>query len=240
MPLTFEDIDRVCSHGERFRLVYNFENDDDSPAAQDPIPIRGVAAWSPVFPVWDSQPFEGTFPPAAPRAARNALEVFTPPAAPPAPQLGDMPSTGHQTYAGITPVIGGPATQSGAWSGVSSYSMGGVGQFVQGADALGTLIEMPAGVSVFRYVGRRWPFIGTTEAETQRLHWLKTKGIVQLLVDAEQQNIAVGDWLSMQTASWNAIFAVGGFATQIGNFWALEASVLNADPIYTWIVGVDY
>ena len=236
MPLTFEDIDRVCSHGERFRLVYNFENDDDSPAAQDPIPIRGVAAWSPVFPVWDSQPFEGTFPPAAPRAARNALEVFTPPVAP--LQLGDMPATGHQTYAGIT-VGAQPATQSGAWSGVSSYSMGGVGQFVQGADALGTLVEMPAGVAVFRYVGRRWPFVGTTRAETQRLHWLKTKGIVQVLVDSVEQNIAVGDWLSMQTASWNLIFAAS-WNTQIGNFWALEASVLNADPIYTWLVGIDY
>lgn len=238
MPLTFEDIDRVCSHGERFRLVYNFENDDDSPAAQDPIPIRGVAAWSPVFPVWDSQPFEGTFPPAAPVAARLPAEVFTPPVAP--AQLGSFPAGGHQTYAGIT--VGGwvGATQSGAWSGVVSYSMGGVGQFVAGADALGTLLEMPAGVAVFRFAGRTWPFIGTTTAQTQRLHWLKTKGIVQVLVDSVEQNIAVGDWLSMQTASWNLIFAAGGFATQIGNFWALEASVLNADPIWTWIVGVDY
>ena len=236
MPLTFEDIDRVCSHGERFRLVYNFENDDDSPAAQDPIPIRGVAAWSPVFPVWDSQPFEGTFPPAAPRAAANALEVYTAPVAP--LQLGNMPNTGHQTYAGIS-VGGAPATQSGAWSGVSSYAMGGVGQFVAGADALGTVVEMPAGVCVFRFAGRRWPFIGTTTAETQRLHWLKTKGIVQVLVDAEAEGIIVGSWLSMQTASWNLI-VVASWNTQIGNFWALEAAAANAVPIYTWIVGVDY
>jgi len=237
MPLTFEDIDRVCSHGERFRLVYNFENDDDSPAAQDPIPIRGVAAWSPVFPVWDSQPFEGTFPPAAPVAARLPAEAFVPPVAP--AQLGTFPANGHQTYAGIA--VGGwlAAAQSGAWSGVVSYSMGGVGQFVAGADALGTLVEMPAGVAVFRFLGRTWPFVGTTAAETQRLHWIKTKGIVQVLVDAEQNNIAVGDWMSMQTASWNLIF-VASWNTQIGNFWALEASVADADPIWTWIVGVDY
>jgi len=237
-PLTFEDIDRVCSHGERFRLVYNFEDDDDSPAAQDPIPIRGVAAWSPVFPVWDSQPFEGTFPPAAPRAARNAAELFTPPVAP--AQLGSFPAaTAHQTYAGVT--VGGwvGATQSGAWSGVVSYSMGGVGQFVADVDALGTLVEMPAGVAVFRFAGRNWPFVGTTAAETQRLHWLKTKGIVQVLVDAEEQNIAVGDWLQMQTASWNLIFAAS-WNTQIGNFWSLEVSVLNADPIWVWLVGIDY
>jgi hypothetical protein len=238
MPLTFEDIDRVCSHGERFRLVYNFENDDDSPAVHDPIPIRGVAAWSPVFPVWDSQPFEGTFPPAAPRAAANALEVYTAPVAP--LQLGNMPATGHQTYAGIT--VGGwvGATQSGAWSGVSSYSMGGVGQFVAGADALGTLIEMPAGVCVFQYVGRTWPFIGTTALETQRLHWLKTKGIVQVLVDATAQApVAAGNWLQMVTASWNLGLAAS-WNTQIGNFWALEAVVAAATPIYTWPVGVDY
>jgi hypothetical protein len=118
--------------------------------------------------------------------------------------------------------------------------MGGVGQFVAGADALGTVLEMPAGVCVFQYVGRTWPFIGTTAEETQRLHWLKTKGIVQVLVDGLDQNIAVDNWLSMQTASWNLILAAGGFATQIGYFWALEASVVNNDPIWTWPVGVDY
>ena len=238
MPLTFEDIDRVCSHGERFRLVYNFQNDDDSPAQHDPIPIRGVAAWSPVFPVWDDQPFGIAFPPAAPRAAANALEVYTAPVAP--LQLGDMPATGHQTYAGIS-IAGGPATQSGAWSGVSSYSMGGVGQFTAGADALGTLIEMPAGVCVFQYAGRRWPFIGTTAAQTQRLHWLKTKGIVQVLVDADEAEaaIAVGNWLSMVTASWN-LAVVASWNTQIGNFWAFEAATAAATPIWTWPVGVDY
>lgn len=235
-PITFEDIDRKSSHGERFRLVYNFENTDDSPAVQDPIPIRGIAAWSFNFPVWDFQPWEATFPPATPRAARNALEVYTAPVAP--LQLGNMPNTGHQTYAGIS-VAGAPATQSGAWSGVSSYSMGGVGQFVAGADALGTLVELPAGVNVFQFVGRTWPFTGTTAAETQRLHWLKTKGIVQLLVDADEQAIVAGDWLQMQTASWNAIFAAS-WNTQIGNIWALEPSALAADPIYVWLVGMDY
>lgn len=236
MPLTFEDIDRVCSHGERFRLVYNFENDDDSPALQDPIPIRGIAAWSFNFPVWDQPIFEGTFPPATPRAARNALEVYTAPVAP--LQLGNMPNTGHQTYAGIS-VGGAPATQSGAWSGVVSYSMGGVGQFVAGADAIGTLVELPAGVNVFRYAGRTWPFRGTDALETQRLHWLKTKGVVQLLVDANQQNIVAGDWLAMQTASWDAIF-VASFTTQIGNIWALEPSTIDNDPIWVWLVGMDY
>jgi len=237
MPLTFEDIDRVCSHGERFRLVYNFQNTDDSPAVHDPIPIRGVAAWSPVFPVWDDQPFGISFPPAAPRAAANALEVYTAPVAP--LQLGDMPATGHQTYAGIS-IAGGPATQSGAWSGVSSYSMGGVAQYLIGADAAGTLVEMPAGVCVFQYVGRTWPFIGTTAVETQRLHWLKTKGIVQVLVDATvQAPVAVGGWLAMLSGLWN-LGPVASWNTQIGNFWALEAVVAAATPIYTWPVGVDY
>jgi len=240
MPLTFEDIDRVCSHGERFRLVYNFESDDDSPPVHVPVPIRGTAAWSALFPVWDDQPFGIAFPPAAPRPAANALEVYTPPAVVPAPQLGSFPSTGHQTYAGIT-VAGGAALQSGAWSGVVSYSMGGVAQYTAADRVYETRLELPAGVCVFQFTQRNWPFVGTSQAETQRLHWLKTKGVVQVLVDADDSAdaIGVGDWLQMQTASWNLIVAAS-FNTQIGNIWALEAATAAATPIYVWLVGIDY
>lgn len=239
MALTFEDIDRVCSHGERFRLVYNFENTDDSPEVHDPIPIRGTAAWSALFPVWDSLPFEGTFPPAAPRAASNVLEVYTPPAAVPAPQLGQMPSTGHQTYAGIG--VGGVAQHSGAWSGVVSYSMGGVAQYTANDRTYETRLELPAGVCVFQFTQRNWPFVGTTSAETQRLHWLKTKGVVQILTDADDSaaRIIVGDWLQMQTGSWDVIYAAS-WNTQIGNIWALETSIALNYPIYVWLVGMDY
>lgn len=238
MALTFEDIDRTAGHGERFRLMYNFTNTDDSPPVHNPIPIRGVAACSSIFPVWDNQPFGIAFPPAAPRAAANAAEVFTAPVAP--LQLGSFPNTGHQTYAGIT-VGAGAAMQSGAWSGIVSYSMGGVAQYTAQDTTFGTLIELPAGVCVFQFAGRTWPFVGTKVAETQRLHWLKTKGVVQVLVDADDSAdaIAVGDWLQMQTASYNLVVA-GSWNTQIGNFWSLEAATAPATPIWVDIVGVDY
>jgi len=238
-PITFEDIDRVCSHGERFRLVYNFQNTDDSPEVHDPIPIRGTAAWSALYPVWDDQPFGIAFPPAAPRAASNALEVYTPPAAVPAPQLGSMPSTGHQTYAGIG--VGGVARQSGAVSGVVSYSMGGVAQYAAADRVFETRLEMPAGVCVFQFTQRNWPFVGTSRAETQRLHWLKTKGVVQILTDADDSAEAIvpGDWLQMQSAAWNVILA-GSWNTQIGNIWALETAVALNYPMYVYLVGMDY
>lgn len=240
MAITFDDIDRVCSHGERFRLVYNFENTDDSPEVHNPIPIRGTAAWSALYPVWDSLPFENTMPPATPRAASNALEVYTPPAAVPAPQMGSMPSTGHQTYVGIGVAGFASAVQSGAFPGVVSYSMAGVAQYTAADRVYETRLEMPAGVCVFQFTQRNWPFRGTTRLETQRLHWLKTKGIVQVLVDAyDSFEITNGDWLQMQTTSWNLTLA-GSWNTQIGNIWALETAIADNYPIYVDLVGIDY
>lgn len=243
-PITFEDIDRLGMHRERFALVYNFQNTDDSPEVHDPIPIRGIAAWSALFPVWDDQPFGIAFPPIPPRPAANPLETYTAPAAVPAPQLGSMPNTGHQTYAGITIGAAGAgvvAQQSGAFSGVVSYSMGGVAQYVANDRVFETRLELPAGVCVFQFTQRNWPFVGTTRAETQRLHWLKTKGIVQILTDADESAEAIvpGDWLQMQSAAWNVILA-GSWNTQIGNIWALEASIALNYPMYVYLVGMDY
>jgi hypothetical protein len=202
-------------HGEMYRCVYN-----QSHAVDNPIPIGGVPAWTFVALLWDEQPFGGTFPPAAPVGAEAAAELF-----------------GGYWWAGVA-APGFPAGAHQNNLGAVTYTAGGVG--LMGGAALDTLQGMPAGVCVYQYEQDQTfkrP-ANMTEVQRNRLHMLKTRGIVQALVDADVGVVAVSNYLEMLPASWHLqLDAANG---NEGTFIALEALAAGQHRMWVKIVNVSY
>ena len=207
-------------HGECFRFVYNHSS--EVTGVQIPIPISGVPAPDIVNLVWDDQPFGGNFPPGPPNPSAAANEVFGGVAA--VPRFGRV----------------GPAVKAHQDDkGVVYYTQAGVVRQEARWPKTAVMQRHPMGVCVYEYraYGQNQPLPDYVEEEEgERLYVLKVKGIVQVLVDAEQNNITVGDHLEMQPASFNLI--LDAIDANRGTFIALENCVTDATRIWAWIVGL--
>lgn len=232
-------------HGEMFRLVYNKEILLD--ACEDPVwgglvaPIGAVPYWYfPALLVDGPQPFSGTFPPAAPRAATHVAEAYIPVA-------GLTP--GHFPVTPVVPNTGAHQNNLG----VCSYAAMGVGQYNVDAcgDEVGMKIGMPAGVVVCDNVAGApmaitgsWPDACDHDACGDHVDWLdrlyivKTRGIVQARVDGLCDAIAVGNYLEGQAGSWDLILDAAN--ANEGTFIALEAAVVDNRMIWVMCVNLVY
>lgn len=199
-------------HGERFRMV--LEKD----ACLDPVAFATCAVGSPLswayaVPVVDGpQPFSGTFPPAAPTAATAAAEL----------------------YAAAT---GFPAGAHQANSGTCSYAMFGTAQL--GTANCGTNAACPAGIVVVNDVGAvTYGYPDNVEAEIAGMRIIKTRGIVQALVDGTT-DVAVSNLLEIANATYSLV--LDAVNANEGTFVALEARTLNSiDMMWIEIVNISH
>lgn len=217
-------------HGEMFRCVYN--HTIDGCYEQLVIPIGGVPYWDFLRLVSDQQPFgrSGSPIPMAPIAATAAAEAYV--------AATGFPITGHQDNQGVV-----------------EYAAIGVNQLEAAVEAAFTLIGMPAGVCVVanlagspNAMSSHWPFnfdydacgLAKTKAQSQldKLYMIKTRGIVQVRVDALCTNIAIGDYLEGVVGSWDLVTdAANG---NEGTFIALEVAAIDNTMIWCMIVNVAY
>ena len=209
-------IENESPHGERTRLVMEKDTCLD-PVAVATCPVGAPLYWAWAVPVVDGPiPFSGTFPPAAPRAATNALELYA--------AATGFPITAHQTNMGT-----------------SSYAMFGVAQLdADQDDFANTQIELPAGIVVinnFTAMTSGWPS-GFTAANLAGLRVIRTRGVVQARVNGNAA-IAVGNYLEGSATNYNLI--VDAANANVGTFIALEAYAVNA-VVMIWVncVGVSY
>ena len=201
------------SHGEMFRLVYEKDACLD---AVSTTAVGSVLYWAWNVPVVDGpQPISGTFPPVAPTAATNANELYA--------AATGFPTTAHQQN-----------------NGTCSYGLMGVSQLNTNT----TKIGLPAGIVVVNdYAGsntamtRQWESVATA-AEQLGLVLVKTRGIVQALVDGTT-DVAVGDYLEGTNGQYYLIQDAGN--GNEGTFIALEARTTNsADMMYVCCINLVY
>lgn len=217
-------------HGEMFRCVYN--HTIDGCLLQTTIPIGGVPYWDFLRLVSDQQPWgrSGTPVPAAPIAATAAAELYA--------AATGFPITGHQDNQGVV-----------------EYAAIGVHQDETAVEAAFTLQGMPAGVCVVanlagapNAMSSHWPFnfdydacgLKKTKAHSQldKLYIVKTRGIVQVRVDALCTNTTVGAYLEGVVGSWDLI--VDAANTNEGTFVALEVTALDNTMIWCMLVNIAY
>ncbi len=202
-------------HGEVFRLVYNHTIDACLTVVD--IPMSGVPYWDFARLVSDQYPFGVTLPPAAPIAATAVGEAYVVVAA----GLGGFPVGGHQDNQGVV-----------------EYAAVGVNQLA-GQDTALTKIGMPAGVVVMDDLGTvTHGYPGNFESYLDLLYMVKTRGIVQVRVDALCTNIAIGDYLEGVAGSWDLVTDAAN--ANEGTFIALEATALDNTSIWVDIVNVNY
>ena len=207
-------------HGEVFRLVYNHTIDACLTIVD--IPMSGVCYWDFARLVADQYPFGIALPPAAPVAATAAAEAYVAVAA----GLGGFPVGGHQDNQGVV-----------------EYAAVGVCQYeAQVADSLAK-IGMPAGIVVVdNLTAMTHGYPGVFETYVDRMYMVKTRGIVQALVDGLCNGvatpIAVGDYLEGNPGSWDLIPDAANINE--GTFIALETTALDNTRIWVDIVNVNY
>ena len=214
------------ANGEMFRCVYN--HTIDACLDQVVIPIGGVPYWDFLRLVSDFRPWEAGGPaPAAPVAAMNAAELYA--------AATGFPIAGHQDNQGSC-----------------SYAAIGVGQLTTHhcvPVAAHTLIGLPAGVCVIdnlagapNAMSSHWPqeFLPAVPAtHLNKLYIIKTRGIVQVRVDALcDPFVVIGDYLEGVVGSWDLIADAAN--VNEGTFIALEASVADNQMIWVMCINLVY
>ena len=207
-------------HGEVFRLVYNHTIDACLTVVD--IPMSGVPYWDFARLVSDQYPFGVTMPPAPPIAATAVSEAYGVIAG----GLGGFTVTAHQDNQGVV-----------------EYAAIGVAQYETQVAASLTKIGMPAGVVVMDDLGAvTHGYPGNFGDYLDLLYMVKTRGIVQVLVDGLCNGVAtpitVGMYLEGNAGSWDLI--PDAFNINEGTFIALEQTALDNTRIWVDIVSVNY
>lgn len=207
-------------HGEVFRLVYN--HTIDACLTVVPITMSGVCYWDFLRLVADQYPFGGTAPPAAPIAATAMSEAYGVIAG----GLGGFTQTAHQDNQGVV-----------------EYAAVGVCQHEAQIAASFSKIGMPAGIVVvdnITAITHGYP--GVFETYVDLMYMVKTRGIVQALVDGlcngVNTPITVGQYLEGNPGSWDLIPDAAN--ANEGTFIALEGTALDNTRIWVDIVNVNY
>jgi len=195
-------IENEGPHGERYRMVLEKDACFD-PVAFATCGVGSVLYWAYTTPVVDGPiPFSGTFPPALPRAALNAAELYA--------AATGFPATAHQNNMGT-----------------SSYAMFGVSQL--NTTDLGTEIALPAGIVVINDVGAMsYGYPAAYEAAgggVEGLRIVRTRGVVQALVDGTT-DVAPGNFLEGVNGAYNLILDAANI--NLSTFKCLETYVANA------------
>ena len=193
-------IENESPHGERLRMVYEKDLCLD-PVAFANCPVGSPLYWAYDVPVVDGPiPFSGTFPPNAPRAATNALELY-------AAATGFPQATSHQTNMGT-----------------SSYAMFGVANL--GVANTGTDITLPAGIVVINNVGAMsYGYPAAYDALITGLRVVRTRGVVQARANGTAA-ILVGSYLEGGAGVYNLI--LDAVNANLSTFKSLEAYAVAA------------
>jgi len=193
-------IENESPHGERYRMVYEKDACLD-PVAFATCPVGSPLYWAYAVPVVDGPiPFSGTFPPNAPRAATNALELY-------AAATGFPEATSHQKNMGT-----------------ASYAMFGVANL--GVANTGTDITLPAGIVVINNVGAMtYGYPAAYDALITGLRVVRTRGVVQARANGTAA-ILVGSYLEGGAGVYNLI--LDAVNANLSTFKSLEAYAVAA------------
>lgn len=205
-------IEYESPHGERFRMVFEFD------ACQDPVavatcPIGSPLSWAYTLPVVDGPlPVSGTFPPAAPAAAAAAAELYA--------AATGFPITAHQSNLGSV-----------------SYAMFGVAQL--GQANTGTQAVLPAGIVVVNDVGAiTYGYPTIIEDDIAGLRIIKTRGVVQARVDGTT-DVAVGNLLEIAAGTYSLV--LDAVNANEGTHVALTARAANSIALeWVELVGLSH
>jgi hypothetical protein len=121
--------------------------------------------------------------------------------------------------------------------GTCSYAMFGTAQL--GTNNCTTLAACPAGIVVVNDVGAiTYGYPDVVEAEIAGLRIIKTRGVVQALVDGDDVDAAVGSLLEINTGTYNLV--VDAANANEGTFVCLEANAGVAARRWVEIVNVSH
>ena len=194
-------IENESPHGERYRMV--MEKD----LCLDPVPVATCPVGSPLYWAYDVPVVAGPipfgvvapFPPNAPRAATNALELYA--------AATGFPATAHQNNMGT-----------------SNYAM--FGAALLGVANTGTDLALPAGIVVINDVAAMtYGYPDSYEAGIAGCRIVRTRGVVQARANGTAA-ILVGSYLEGGAGVYNLI--LDAVNANLGTFKSLEAYAVAA------------